>query len=64
MKRFVAVLSQQSIYDEEFRNCKIWFHNQKEESRWQDLKEALKNYSEVRYTELRDGTVAEFQICE
>ena len=44
MKRLVAALSQQSIYDEEFRNCKIWFHNQREESKWLDLKKVLKNY--------------------
>lgn len=64
MKRLVAALSQQSIYDEQFRNCKIWFHNQREESKWLDLKQVLKSQCDVKYTELRDKTIAEFYICE
>jgi hypothetical protein len=29
IKRLVSLLSQQTIHDEEFRNCKIWFQNER-----------------------------------
>jgi hypothetical protein len=38
MKRLVSLLSQQTIHDEEFRNCKIWFQNDRNENKWKELK--------------------------
>lgn len=29
IKRLVSMLSEQTIHDEEFRNCKIWFQNER-----------------------------------
>jgi len=60
------MLSQQTIHDEEFRNCKIWFQNERSDNKWRELKRELKECksAENKYTELKDGTIAEFHICE
>ena len=42
MKKLVSLLSQQTIHDEDFRNCKIWFQSERNENKWRDLKRELR----------------------